>query len=94
MTDPQFQKLLDRLSDANGKYFALLEKAEKEFERRYGTDPSACDCDSWIDTFHLPPGSNATVAQVKEWAEACGLSEANVEMSHGYARTTEKDNTQ
>lgn len=81
MTDRNFQKLLDRLSAANEKYFDLLGAAETEFERRYGQHPSDVDCDSWIDTFHQPGGTETTVAQVKEWAEASGLSDlANVEV--------------
>lgn len=73
MTDRKFQQLLDRLSEANERYYRLRSEAEAEFERRFGANPSDVDCDSWIDTYHMPPGSRATVAQVQEWAEGCGL---------------------
>jgi len=69
MTDKEFKNLLDKLSEANERYFDLLSKAEAEIERRHGVSPSDVDCDSWIDCFHMPGGSRATVKKVDEWME-------------------------
>lgn len=82
MNDKKFQKLLDRLSVANEKYFRLLKEAETEFERRFGENPSDVDCDSWIDTYHQPGGTTATVEEVTQWATECGLSLENTEVSN------------
>ena len=73
MTDNQFQKVLNRLSKAHGKYYDLLNLAEAEFETRYGFHPSDRDCDSWIDTFHIVPSNPPTVLQVEQWAKDCTL---------------------
>jgi len=66
MSDEQFQKLLNKLADANAKYHDALVAAEQEYERRYGSNPSDWDDDFWIDTFHMRGGSNITVAQIAE----------------------------
>lgn len=68
MTDKKFTALLARLGAANNKYKALLKEAEEEFEARYGKNPSDCDCDPWIDNFHVESSSNATAEDVRGWA--------------------------
>lgn len=64
MTDIEFQKLLNNLAASNAKYKRLLTEAESECERRYGTNPSDVDNDTWIDNFHVGIG-RMTVEQVK-----------------------------
>lgn len=56
MTNSQFTKLLRRLANAMNRYGALLIEAEKEYERRYGINPSDEDNDMWIDRFHNSNG--------------------------------------
>lgn len=63
MTDKQFQRYLDALSKAQGKYKKLLNACELEYQRRYGRSPSDADDDGWIDTFHVVGGTR-TVEEV------------------------------
>lgn len=52
MSDTQFTALLSRVARAYNKYKPLLDKAESEYERRYGNNPSDVDDDYWIDSLH------------------------------------------
>ena len=68
MNDKEFQLRLNALSLANTEYKKLLRECEDEIERRYGIDPSSCDNDLWIDTFHTGTGT-MTVEEVEESME-------------------------
>jgi hypothetical protein len=71
MTDKQFTALLQRTARAYNKYKPLLDAAEKEYERRYGDNPSNRDDDSWIDALHGGNGlckESLTAAEVHESA--------------------------
>ena len=54
MTDNKFNELLSKLGAANKKYTYLLELAEKEYEKRYGSNPE--NNDLWVDSFHVGNG--------------------------------------
>jgi len=57
MTDKQWQSVIDKCRKAGNKHLQLLQIAEKEYERRYGNNPSEVDDDWWIDTLHYGRGS-------------------------------------
>jgi hypothetical protein len=65
MTDKQFQKILDTLTDAHRNYLDLLKLAEDEIIRRYGIHPSEIDNDEWIDSYHQGLG-HMTIKQLDE----------------------------
>jgi len=65
MTDKQFQKILDTLTDAHRNYLDLLKLAENEIVIRYGVHPSDIDNDQWIDSYHQGCG-HMTVKQLDE----------------------------
>lgn len=65
MTDKQFQKILDTLTDAHRNYLDLLKLAEDEIIRRYGVHPSEIDNDEWIDSYHQGIG-HMTIKQLDE----------------------------
>jgi hypothetical protein len=67
--DSELQKLMDRTHDACVKHNELLRKLEKEYEKRFGTDPSSVDDDYFIDTFHYGQGGRITVSQMTESAK-------------------------
>ncbi|RRJ97844.1 hypothetical protein Ga0100231_005130 [Opitutaceae bacterium TAV4] len=52
MTDKKFTKLLQMTARAQNKARDLQRKAEDEYERRYGQNPSDADDDQWIDALH------------------------------------------
>lgn len=73
MTNPEFTKLLRRTALAYNKYKPLLELAEQEYERRYGSNPSDVDDDAWIDSMHGACGAcseSITAKEVDEHAKA------------------------
>lgn len=74
MKDKQFQRLIERVADAYNRYKPLLDKAEAEYERRYGCNPSDHDNDAWIDSLHGACGaaSAMTVEEVEQTARECG----------------------
>jgi hypothetical protein len=74
MTNKAFERLMERCADAYNRYKPLLDKAEAEYERRYGHNPSDNDNDQWIDSFHgTGGGAHAmTIEQVEESARSCG----------------------
>lgn len=51
MTDGKFKFLLEELMTITKKQRKLMERAEEEYERRFGSNPSEVDDDYWIDTF-------------------------------------------
>lgn len=53
MTDRQFELLIHRAIGAATKANILRRQAEEEYERRFGTNPSDCDDDNWIDVVHI-----------------------------------------
>lgn len=57
MTDKLFQMLIDKAHLLKEDYFDLLEAAEQEYEKRYGSNPS----DSWIESMHQPGCDPPTV---------------------------------
>ena len=61
MSDKQFQALINRTWKVKQQFYVLLETSEAEYERRYGSNPSDIDDDSWIDTMHQPGGKPPTV---------------------------------
>ena len=65
MTDKQFQKILDTLTDAHRNYLDLLKLAEDEIIRRFGIHPSEIDNDEWIDSYHQGLG-HMTIKQLDE----------------------------
>jgi hypothetical protein len=54
MTDKEFKKLIKDTKAAQKRYLTLLDKAENEYERRFGNNPSDVNDDNWIDTMHYP----------------------------------------
>jgi hypothetical protein len=76
MTDKQFEALIQRTANAYNRYKPLLEAAEAEYQRRYGSSPSDWDDDAWIDTLHGACGAanSLTVALVEEGARMSGWS--------------------
>lgn len=68
MTDKQFTELLGRVARAYNRYKPLLDLAELEYERRYGSNPSDVDDDFWIDSLHgaCGPCSEITAEEVHE----------------------------
>ncbi len=69
MTDEKFQKLIDQTIKQKLRFFALLEKVENEYERRFGYNPSDADDDNFIDTFHMPQNDEMDVATLTERAK-------------------------
>lgn len=71
MTDKAFERLIRKTADACTKHMSLLRDAEREYERRYGNNPSDVDDDYWIDSLHGCAGDAVcmTVAQVDEHAK-------------------------
>lgn len=68
MTDKQWQSVIDKCRKAGDKHLQLLQIAEKEYERRYGHNPSEVDDDWWIDTLHYCKG-DTSVDKIKQSAE-------------------------
>ncbi len=78
MTDQAFQKLLDGLHRKHLAYELALRKAEAEYERRYGSNPSDAEDDMWIDCFHVAAAPR-TVGQVEDGAtNYAKLSRVNI----------------
>jgi hypothetical protein len=75
MTDKSFERLMQKAAGMYNKYKLLLEEAEREYERRFGDNPSNVDDDSWIDAMHGACGmcSGLTVDEVRKGAELAGL---------------------
>lgn len=69
MTDENFQKLINQTIKQKLRFFALLEKVENEYERRFGYNPSDVDDDNFIDTFHMPQNDEMDVATLTERAK-------------------------
>lgn len=69
MLDKELQKLMDETYKLCLQHKAKLDKLEKEYERRFGYDPSSVDDDFFIDTFHYGSGSRVTVKQMTESAK-------------------------
>ena len=65
MTDEAFQKLIKDTVLAAQSHTALSFKADAEYERRFGHNPSEADDDFWIDSTHYGQGL-PTVAEVTE----------------------------
>ena len=63
MKDIDFQKLITRAVIAAQSHQELVKKAEVEYERRFGHNPSDADDDFWIDSIHCGQGA-PTVAEV------------------------------
>ena len=73
MKDSDFQKLLNKLSDANNEYKTILREAEAEYERRFGNSPSDLDDDYWIDTFHVGLSKYETIEDIAKHALSCSV---------------------
>lgn len=71
MTDRQLQTLIDQTIKHKNKFFALVDKLENEYERRFGFLPSDADDDNFIDTFHMRQGDKMTVKELTERAKNC-----------------------
>jgi len=56
MTDKQWQAIINECRKAGDEHLRLLHIAEKEYNRRYGHDPSQVDDDWWIDALHYCNG--------------------------------------
>jgi hypothetical protein len=52
MSDKEFEKLIQQAASLARQHRFLVEKAEKEYERRFGKNPSDVDDDFWIDCVH------------------------------------------
>ncbi len=48
------------------KHQTLVVELEREYERRYGKNPSECDDDFWIDTVHHGHGTVPTIQELNE----------------------------
>jgi hypothetical protein len=72
MTNKQFTKLIARTAKAYNRYLPLLKKAEDEYERRFGHNPSDADDDFWIDS--LQGGCGAASAITAEDVEESALT--------------------
>lgn len=73
MTDSEWKRLIVQTVKAHEKAKSLREKAEQEYERRYGQNPSEVDDDWWIDTITAQGESSKSVdlEQIKSQAEMC-----------------------
>ena len=69
MTDKKLQKLMDETYKLCIQHKNKLEELEKEYERRFGHDPSIVDDDYFIDTFHYGSGGSITVEKMTESAK-------------------------
>ena len=70
-TDRQLQILIDQTIKQKLKFFALVDKLENEYERRFGFIPSDADDDCFIDTFHTRQGDEMTVEKMTKEAKNC-----------------------
>lgn len=68
MTDKDWLNLLNKTRDAAHRHRELLNKAEAEYERRYGNKPGDVDDDWWIDTFSYCMG-DVDLEKIKQSAE-------------------------
>ena len=68
MTNKQWQSLINRCIKAGEEHLRLLKKAEDEYIRRYGHNPSEVDDDWWIDALHQCKG-NSDIDMIIESAE-------------------------
>lgn len=57
MSNQEFENLINQTVIACNKHKDLLEKAEKEYVRRFGNHPSDIDDDYWIDLLNYGNGS-------------------------------------
>ena len=71
MKDERLQILIDQTIKQKLKFFALVDKLENEYERRFGNKPSDVDDDNFIDTFHMRQGNEMTVFELTEKAKNC-----------------------
>lgn len=67
MTDEAWAKLIKRAAETRCKAEELRKRAEAEYERRYGNNPSDVDDDWWIDT--IEGGGGVDLASIKQQAE-------------------------
>lgn len=58
MTNQEWQSKINRCRSAYARYKILLGECEREYEDRFGVNPSDVDDDFWIDTMHLGIGSS------------------------------------
>lgn len=71
MKDERLQILINQTIKQKLKFFALVDKLENEYERRFGFKPSDVDDDNFIDTFHMRQGCAMTVKKMTEQAKNC-----------------------
>ena len=74
MKDYEYKKLLERAAAQMRKARSLVQAAESEYERRYGSHPSDIDNDNWIDSMTGSCGmpSGLTPTEVDEGAVMSG----------------------
>ena len=65
MTDNDFMKLIKKTQKFLAQYLGSLEVCEKEYEHRYGHNPSEVDDDYWIDSMHQS-AIPMTLEEIKE----------------------------
>ena len=68
MTDKQWEAIIKRCVKHGKEHQRLITTAEKEYERRYGHNPSDVDDDWWIDTVHYCHAS-VDICAIKEKAQ-------------------------
>ena len=68
MTNKQFIAKVKAAMMAAQKHQALICELEREYEKRFGRNPSDADDDFWIDTVHQGNGSVPTVEEITESA--------------------------
>lgn len=73
MKDERLQILIDQTIKQKLKFFALVDKLELEYEKRFGNKPSDVDDDNFIDTFHMRQGDEMTVEIMTTQAKNCKL---------------------
>ncbi len=65
MTDEKWKDLIERSAKAHIEANRLRGLAEKEYERRYGKNPSEIDDDWWIDTIQGLAQSDVDMTYLK-----------------------------
>ena len=71
MTDKKLQLLINNTIKHKLIFFNFLDELEREYEVRFGFNPSDVDDDSFIDVFHMRQGCEMTVKEMTEQAITC-----------------------
>lgn len=69
MTDKKWLESINSAAQAYQIFVTLRSQAEKEYESRYGVNPSDVDDDFWIDT--VQGAGCKDIKELKENAKSC-----------------------